>query len=57
MYLDLDPRFEARYLNNEERIQAQMQQEAEDICNSVMQHSQEPDYTTTCVPGAGQQSR
>ena len=54
MYLDLDPRFKARYLSNKEQIQAH---EAKDICNSVMQHSQEPDYTITCVPGAGQQRR
>ena len=38
-------------LSNEERIQAQIKQEAEDICNSVMQESQKPDHTNTGVSG------
>ena len=45
----LDSRFKAQYLSNEKQIQAQ---EAEDVCNSVMEESQEPDHTTTGVPGA-----
>ena len=48
----LDPRFKARYLSNEERMQGQIKQEAEDVCLSVMQESQESDHTTAVVPGA-----
>ena len=48
----LDPRFKARYLSNKEQIQAQIKQEAEDVCLSVMPESQEPDHTTAVVPGA-----
>ena len=49
---DLDPCFKARYLSNEERNQAQIKQEAEDVYLSVMQESHEPDHTTAGVPGA-----
>ena len=48
----LDPRFKTRYLSNEEQIQAQIKQEAKDVCHSVMQELQEPDHTATSVPGA-----
>ena len=39
-------------MNNEEWIQAQIKQEAEDVCNSIMPESQEPDHTTPSFSGA-----
>ena len=44
----LDPRLKTRYLSDEERIQSQIKQEAENVCNSVM----EPECTNEGVPAA-----
>ena len=38
-------------MSNEECIQAEIKQEAEDVCNSIIQETQEPDRTNTGVSG------
>ena len=45
----LNPHFNARYMSNEGKIQAQIKQEVEDVCDSVIQESNEPEHSTTGV--------